>query len=272
MHGPLPLPSTSLNHKASCISMSPVLPPTVSINSSSRYLMLSCCLPALRHYACGLHIRTERWVAWSRANPCLWRHDSNGRHRDASGEGVFSKIHGCGTNVVEALPWHGYSFPGPGPVGRPPQHPCGRHGGYRNARTCALCLFPAVRTQGIIESSRAYSVRWALIRLVVRIDSIINRACFRVASFERVLKHEVCTMYSAKGQCQCTYCCTNTVDRTRSWCACMTTVDLVACSTIILLLMVLPRSSSPREIQYNILFLPRPLDRAQSVFLASYRR
>ena len=62
-------------------------------------------------------------MARSRANPCLWRHDSNGRHRDASGEGVFSKIHGCGTNVVEALPWHGYSFPGPGPVGRPPQHP-----------------------------------------------------------------------------------------------------------------------------------------------------
>ena len=82
----------------------------------------------------------------------------------------------------------------------PPQHPCGRHSGYRNARTCALCLSPAVRTQGIIESSRAYSVRWALIRRVVRIDSIINRACFRVSSFERVLKHEVCTMYSAKGR------------------------------------------------------------------------
>ena len=126
MHGPLPLPSTSLNHKASCISMSPVLPPTVFTNSSSRYLMLSCCLQALRHYACGLHIQTERWVARSCANPCLWRHDSDGRHRDASGEGVFSKVHGRGTNVVEALPWHSYSFPGPGPVGRPPPTPLRR--------------------------------------------------------------------------------------------------------------------------------------------------
>ena len=44
-------------------------------------------------------------------------------------------------------------------------------------------------------------MRWALIRRVVRIDSIINRACFRVSSSERVLKHEVvCTMYSAKGR------------------------------------------------------------------------
>ena len=94
---PLPLPSTSLNHKASCISMSPVLPPTVFINSSSRYLMLSCCLPALLHYACGLHIQTERWVARSCANPCLWRHDSDGRHRDASGKEYSPKSMGVET-------------------------------------------------------------------------------------------------------------------------------------------------------------------------------
>ena len=164
MHGPLPLPSTSLNHKASCISMSPVLPPTVFITSSSRYLMLSCCLPALRHYASGQHRQTERWVARSCANPFLWRHDSDGRHRDASEEAVFSRVHGCGTNVVEASPWHCYNFPGPGPVGRSPQDTRGRHGGYRSARTCALRLFHAVRIQGIIESSIAYSVCWALIR------------------------------------------------------------------------------------------------------------
>ena len=61
-------------------------------------------------------------MARSCADPFLRRHGSDGRHRDASdasGEGVFSRVHGCGTNVVEASPWHCNNFQGPGPVGRP---------------------------------------------------------------------------------------------------------------------------------------------------------